>query len=108
MIIPYLILAGKPEILASFLLIQLLQNGDLSDAKDQRHHSFINPCVKPCRAGVSLYPQYLRYLVYYQASANDPVSLSCFQLTLYANGAPGTDGIPQSPGLHSLRLQLFV
>ena len=46
MIIPYLILAGKPEILASFLLIQLLQNGDLSAAKDQRHHSFINPCVK--------------------------------------------------------------
>ena len=46
MIIPYLILAGKPEILASFLLDQLLQNGDLSAAKDQRHHSFINPCVK--------------------------------------------------------------
>jgi hypothetical protein len=46
MIIPYLILAGKPEILLSFLLIQLLQNGDLSAAKDQRHHSFINPCVK--------------------------------------------------------------
>ena len=46
MIIPYLILAGKPEILASFLLIQLLQNGDLSAAKDQRHHSFINPCIK--------------------------------------------------------------
>jgi hypothetical protein len=46
MIIPYLILAGKPEILAWFFLIQLLQNGDLSAAKDQRHHSFINPCVK--------------------------------------------------------------
>jgi len=43
MIIPYLILAGKPEILASFLPIQLLQNGDLSAAKDQRHHSFIIP-----------------------------------------------------------------